>query len=74
MRATTSLLAGLARVPVEILFDQGFGDLFVVRNAGNIATSEEFASLEFGTLVLGAKVLLGARAFELRRGQSLDRR
>ena len=57
-RATASPLAGLARVPVEILFDQGFGDLFVVRNAGNIATSEEFASLEFGTLVLGAKVLL----------------
>ncbi len=47
-----------SRVPVEILFDQGFGDLFVVRNAGNIATSAEFASLEFGTLVLGAKVLL----------------
>lgn len=47
-----------SRVPVEIVFDQGFGDLFVVRNAGNVATSEEFASLEFGTLVLGAKVLL----------------
>jgi carbonic anhydrase len=47
-----------SRVPVEILFDQGFGDLFVVRNAGNVATTEEFASLEFGTLVLGAKVLL----------------
>ena len=47
-----------SRVPVEILFDQGFGDLFVVRNAGNVATTEEFASLEFGTLVLGAKILL----------------
>jgi len=47
-----------SRVPVEILFDQGFGDLFVVRDAGNIATSEEIGSLEFGTLVLGAKVLM----------------
>jgi carbonic anhydrase len=47
-----------SRVPVEILFDQGFGDMFVCRAAGNIVTSEMLASLEFGTLVLGAKVLL----------------
>lgn len=47
-----------SRVPVEILFDQGFGDLFVVRNAGNIATPEEVGSIEFGSLVLGAKVIL----------------
>lgn len=47
-----------SRVPVEILFDQGFGDLFVVRNAGNIATSQDIGSIEFGSLVLGAKVIL----------------
>lgn len=47
-----------SRVPPEIAFDQGLGDLFVVRVAGNLATSEEIGSLEFGTLVLGAKVLL----------------
>jgi carbonic anhydrase len=47
-----------SRVPVEIVFDQGLGDIFVVRVAGNIATSEEIGSLEFGTAVLGAKVLL----------------
>ncbi len=47
-----------SRVPVEILFDQGFGDLFVCRAAGNIVTPEMVASLEFGTLVLGAKALL----------------
>jgi carbonic anhydrase len=47
-----------SRVPSEIIFDQGLGDLFVVRVAGNVATSEEIGSLEYGTLVLGAKVLL----------------
>lgn len=47
-----------SRVPTEVVFDQGLGDIFVVRVAGNIATTEEIASHEFGTLVLGAKVLL----------------
>lgn len=47
-----------SRVPSEIIFDQGFGDLFVCRIAGNIATSEEIGSLEFGTMVLGAKVIM----------------
>ena len=43
---------------MEIIFDRGIGDLFVVRNAGNLATEEAIGSLEFGTLVLGAKVLM----------------
>ncbi len=47
-----------SRVPVEIIFDRGLGDLFVVRGAGNIATPEEIGSIEFGTLVLGSKVLM----------------
>jgi len=47
-----------SRVPTEIVFDQGLGDIFVVRVAGNVATTEEIASQEFGTLVLGAKVLM----------------
>jgi carbonic anhydrase len=47
-----------SRVPLEIVFDQGVGDLFVVRNAGNVVTSEVIASLEYGTLVLGASVLV----------------
>jgi len=46
-----------SRVPIEIIFDQGFGDLFVTRIAGNVATNENIGSLEFGTSVLGAKVL-----------------
>lgn len=46
-----------SRVPVEFIFDQGFGDLFVSRIAGNIASSENIGSLEFGTQILGAKVI-----------------
>jgi carbonic anhydrase len=46
-----------SRVPIEIVFDQGFGDVFVTRVAGNVADPAIAGSLEFGTLVLGAKVL-----------------
>jgi len=46
-----------SRVPVEIIFDQGFGDLFITRVAGNVVANEICASLEFGCAVLGAKVL-----------------
>jgi carbonic anhydrase len=47
-----------SRVPVELVYDQGFGDIFVVRVAGNIATPIEIASLEYGTRVLGASALI----------------
>lgn len=46
-----------SRVPVEIIFDQGFGDIFVTRVAGNIATAELVGSLEFASEVLGVKVI-----------------
>ncbi len=46
-----------SRVPIELVFDQGFGDLFVTRVAGNVADPAVIGSLEFGTSVLGAKVL-----------------
>ncbi len=46
-----------SRVPVEIVFDQGFGDVFVTRIAGNVADPAIIGSLEFGIEVLGAKVL-----------------
>jgi carbonic anhydrase len=50
-----------SRVPAEIVFDQGLGDLFVIRVAGNIAApsligSVEFAALQFGTRLV---VVLG---------------
>lgn len=47
-----------SRVPIEIIFDEGFGDVFVVRVAGNIATPVEIASLEYATAVLGTKVIM----------------
>ena len=36
-----------SRVPVEIVFDQGFGDLFVIRVAGNIVAPSQIGSVEF---------------------------
>jgi carbonic anhydrase len=47
-----------SRVPVELVFDQTIGHLFVTRIAGNVATSEIIASLEYGAAVLGTKVVL----------------
>jgi len=37
-----------SRVPPEIIFDQGLGDLFIVRVAGNVAADTELGSLEYG--------------------------
>jgi carbonic anhydrase len=47
-----------SRVPVELVFDQTIGRLFVARVAGNIATAEIIASLEYGVAVLGTKAIM----------------
>ncbi|KAA0699965.1 carbonic anhydrase [Neorhizobium sp. P12A] len=47
-----------SRVPVEFVFDQSIGHLFVVRVAGNVATPEITASLEYGIAVLGVNLLM----------------
>ena len=47
-----------SRVPVEIVFDQSIGHVFVTRVAGNIITPEIIGSLEYGAAVLGTKVIL----------------
>jgi carbonic anhydrase len=47
-----------SRVPVELIFDQTIGYIFVTRVAGNIVTPEIIASLEYGVAVLGVEVLL----------------
>lgn len=47
-----------SRVPVELVFDQTIGHIFVARVAGNIATPEIIASLEYAVLVLRIRALL----------------
>jgi carbonic anhydrase len=47
-----------SRVPVEILFDQTIGHVFVSRVAGNIVTPEIMASMEYAVAVLGVKALV----------------
>lgn len=47
-----------SRVPVESIFDQGIGDLFVARVAGNIEDEDLLGSLEYATGVAGSKVIL----------------
>lgn len=47
-----------SRVPVELIFDQNIGRLFVTRVAGNVASSEVIASLEYGVAVLGTKAIM----------------
>jgi len=47
-----------SRVPVEIVFDKGIGDIFVARIAGNIVDSDILGSMEYSCKVSGAKVIL----------------
>jgi carbonic anhydrase len=47
-----------SRVPPELIFDTGLGDLFVCRVAGNIDTAEIIGSIEFGVRVLGAPLIM----------------
>lgn len=47
-----------SRVPVELLFDAGIGDLFVIRVAGNVADVDEIGSIEYGVDHLGTPLLV----------------
>lgn len=47
-----------SRMPVEIIFDKGIGDIFNARIAGNIVNVDILGSLEFATKVSGAKLIL----------------
>ena len=47
-----------SRVPVELVFDQTIGELFVARVAGNFTTPEITGTLEYGVAVLGTRVLM----------------
>lgn len=47
-----------SRVPVEIVFDQGLGDVFVIRTAGEITDLSVLASLEFAVVSLGVPLVV----------------
>jgi carbonic anhydrase len=47
-----------ARVPAELIFDQGFGDLFVIRVAGNIVAPSQVGSVEFAAAKFGIKLVV----------------
>ena len=47
-----------ARVPAEIVFDQGLGDLFVIRVAGNVVAPSQIGSVEFATEKFATKLVV----------------
>ena len=47
-----------SRTSVELIFDQGLGDLFSIRVAGNIVNNDILASIEYATKYVGSKVLM----------------
>lgn len=47
-----------SRVPLERIFDQGFGDLFVIRVAGNVLTREGVGSMQYALANLGTQVVI----------------
>jgi carbonic anhydrase len=47
-----------SRVPAEIVFDQGLGDLFVIRVAGNIVASSQIGSVEFAVERFGIRLVV----------------
>jgi carbonic anhydrase len=54
----TVLACADSRVPVELIFDQGIGDLFVVRVAGNVAQTDEIGSIEYAVDHLATPLVL----------------
>jgi carbonic anhydrase len=47
-----------SRVPLELVFDQGFGDLFVIRIAGNIVAPSQIGSVEFAAAKFGTRLVV----------------
>ena len=47
-----------SRAPIEIIFDQGIGDVFGIRIAGNIVNEDVLGSMEYATKVVGSKLLV----------------
>ncbi len=55
-----AIIVGCAdsRVPNEIIFDEGLGDLFIVRTAGQVSAAASFGSIEFAEAILGANLIV----------------
>jgi carbonic anhydrase len=47
-----------SRVPIEILFDEGIGDVFGIRVAGNVVNEDVLGSMEYATELVGVKLLV----------------
>ena len=47
-----------SRVPAELVFDQGFGDLFVIRVAGNVVAPSQVGSVEFAASRFGTRLVV----------------
>lgn len=47
-----------SRVPSEIVFDQGLGDLFIIRTAGQVSSYASWGSIEFANAVLGSNLIV----------------
>src|SRR5215510_7143314 len=47
-----------SRTSAELIFDQGLGDIFSIRIAGNILNEDILGSMEFGTKVVGTKIIV----------------
>jgi len=47
-----------SRVPVEMLFDQGVGDIFVIKVAGNVCNTDEIGSIEYGVDHLNTPIMV----------------
>ena len=47
-----------SRAPIEIIFDQGIGDIFGIRIAGNVVNEDVLGSMEYATKVVGSKLLV----------------
>jgi len=54
----TILACADSRVPPEVIFDQGLGDLFVVRVAGNVVDDAVLASIEYSVIHLGSTLVM----------------
>ena len=59
-QAPTAIVLGCSdsRVPAEIVFDQGLGDLFVIRVAGNIVAPSQIGSVEFAAQRFGTRLVV----------------